>query len=395
MFEKARKKFIKVAMLSIGAVFLVLLLGLNTINIVKEIKDSTKTAELILENNGNIPVPPTDTNKIDDVFLGEEARFDTRYFTVDYSTQGQYEYDLNNSVATFEKAKLYTESVLESNITKGYIGNYRFVVNKDSKTIVFLNCERSFHNMKRLALLSLMIYIIGLGITYLLIRLASNKVLKPVKDSYEKQKQFITNASHELKTPLTIISANNELIEINNGESEYSANISKQIDKMNHMVKDLTLLAKLGEVEKVVFGEFNLSNLTNEIVDNFKVNFQNNNIKINIDIEKDIKVNSDPKIISQALSVIFDNANKYAKEFFNLKLYSTKNHIKLIASNDCDLEDGNLMHLTDRFYRDNKSRVNTEGYGIGLSLLNEIVKLIHCELNIYSENKIFYIEIEY
>jgi len=105
---------------------------------------------------------------------------------------------------------------------------------------------------------------------FVLILLISNKVVKPIAESYEKQKQFITDASHELKTPLTIISANNEIEEMEHGESESTKAISKQVNKMTSMVKNLTALARLDEASAIEKAELDLSNIVNDAIELFR-----------------------------------------------------------------------------------------------------------------------------
>ena len=224
----------------------------------------------------------------------------------------------------------------------------------------------------------------------------SKKAVKPLAEAYEKQNLFITNASHELKTPLTIISANNEMLEIENGENEYSQAINKQINKMNSMVKNLTMLSRIYESTNIFYENVDLSEVMLEIVNLYKIPFKNKNINFNYTINNDIIIKGDIMMLKQLFASLFDNALKYTKDDFELSLVKQSNKIVCtFTNNSYDIKKGNLDKCFERFYRLEEVRGSMiEGSGIGLSLAKEITYLHKGTIEAFApEDNIFTIKL--
>lgn len=222
----------------------------------------------------------------------------------------------------------------------------------------------------------------GIGfITVLILVITFSKiVLRPVAQSYEKQRQFITDAGHELKTPLTIIDANTEVIEMENGESQWTKSIRNQVDRLTTMVGQFITLSKMEEKnENFHKTDISLNIILNESLEPFDVVFLSKNIKINTFSEKDIHISGDEKLLRQLFEILIDNAAKYASEnstfSISMKRKSRKNMLTFENESDT-ISEGNLDILFDRFYRTDAS-INsaTGGSGIGLSVAKSIVTL--------------------
>ena len=233
---------------------------------------------------------------------------------------------------------------------------------------------------------------------FILLVIFSKPLVLPIAKSYERQKRFITDASHELKTPLTIISANNELIEMENGESESTRAIEKQVNRLTTLVKNLISLSKIDESERLNSAKnFSLSDALIDVCENFKVAFRNSNKYFTYDVEEGIDYFGDENLIRQLINILLDNANKYSLTKVNVNLEKVGNKINIVVTNDSkEVEERNLKEYFERFYRSQMSRSSdVEGSGIGLSLAKEIVTLHKGEISAYGiDTNTFQIKIE-
>ena len=206
----------------------------------------------------------------------------------------------------------------------------------------------------------------------------SNNALKPVRNSIEKQKQFITDASHELKTPLAIISADADVLEICEGESEWLTSIKEQTERLSVLVRNLVDLSKLDEASGDVQHEvFDLSEAVFDTAANFETLAKRNGLSFSVSAAEHIMYKGNEAELRQLVSILCDNAVKYASKdgHITVSLYKTSKNIFLDVFNDCDnVEKEQIDRLFDRFYRSDNSRSReTGGYGIGLSIAKAIV----------------------
>jgi signal transduction histidine kinase len=215
--------------------------------------------------------------------------------------------------------------------------------------------------------------------------------MKPFIESMEKQKQFITDAGHEIKTPLAIISANADVLELTGGESEWITSIRNQTNRLDKLVRNLLTLSKMeeGKIE-LVFTDFDISKAVLEITEPFKAIGEAQNKKFLMEIEPGIIFHGDQGSIHQLVSTLVDNAMKYSDEKGTIKitLSSSKKGIKLQVYNTVEeLNIDNLDKLFDRFYRADSSRSReTGGYGIGLSIAKSIAEAHHGRISAKSED---------
>lgn len=207
----------------------------------------------------------------------------------------------------------------------------------------------------------------------------SKKIFRPVAESYDKQKRFITDASHEIKTPLTIIDANTEVIEMMSGESEWTKNTRDQVKRLTSLTNQMVALSRLDENpeprEKV---EFDLSDTVYEVIDYFASLSEVKGRKINADIQEGVRFTGDENSIRQLISILVDNAMKYAvgDAGVDVSLKRDGRKICFVLRNLTDgMEAGDQKVLFERFYRPDSSRNSeTGGSGIGLSLAKSIVE---------------------
>ena len=383
MIEKLHRKFIIISVCSVFTVIVVIAASINISNYLQIVNNANEILDLLIDNDGHFPKSERPDDKIGlPPKMSPETPFSTRFFTVVTDNSGDIvSVDTSKiAVITSSQAREYAEKVLSKMKTKGIMKNYLYRVSqKDYGTLlVFVDCNREIEMFHSFLLNSSYICFAGIAAVFILILIFSKKAIAPVSESYEKQKQFITDASHELKTPLAIIGANTEVLEIEFGESEWTISIQNQVERLSQLVSNLLSLTRMDEEKgRFEITDFSLSDAVLESVDAF-ISLCNSQGKFyNLDIEKNLSYCGNEKAIRQLISILLDNAIKYAKQNSEIKLSLKKQGKKyLIAvSNEADnLKQGNLDIIFERFYRSDSSRNSqTGGYGIGLSIAKAIV----------------------
>lgn len=417
MIRSMRLKFTAVALISTVLVLFLLIGGINFSNYKGTVKDVDMRLTMIADNGGSFPgglegrkpeprselqpdqqldpqtskqpgqQPGQQNNFIISGLLGRkenmplEAAFATRYFSVTLSAEGEIvSTDVDNIYAIDETtAGEMAKDLLESGKTKGFYGNYRFLrLGSDDIVFTFLDCERELNSFYAFLKYSVLISILGTVLIAVLIWFLSVFVVRPMAESYEKQKRFITDAGHELKTPLTIIDANTEVIETENGENEWTKSIHNQIGRLSDLVNKLILLSRMDEeATKLEMTEFNVSEAVNELVDDFSVVAAAKEKSIDAKIEDDLRYCGDIDKIKQVVSLLLDNAVKYAsdKSEISVKLSKSGKNIRFSVLNEVDsISKGPHEEFFERFYRGDESHnQKTGGHGIGLSVAKAIV----------------------
>jgi len=299
-----------------------------------------------------------------------------------------------------DEAEEYANKALNSNKNTGNIEKdgivYSYTVHNENgvNIIVFLN--DSFTDTANINLLkvSIIVGIIIFIILFILIIIVSGYVIKPVADSMERQKQFLSNASHELKTPITVISATIDIIGNKNGKDLWTECIKAQAKKMQHLVTELLSLSKMLEVRtaRSDFKQHNISSIVNNSLLYFESLLFESEKTLKQDIEDNILFNCDENKISQLISILMDNALKYSDEkseiFFTMK--KEKDSIVIICSNPCSsFASSDISKLFDRFFRsENDHTHEQEGFGLGLSIAQAIAELHKGRINASYNNNI-------
>ena len=328
------------------------------------------------------PAKPENDEK-DKSRFSVETPFETRYFTVTVDENGEVtDCDLDRIAAVDEEtAEEYTQTAQQKNKTTGFQGIYRYRVTEteDGAKYVFLDCRREISNFRTVLVTTISVSLLGLAAVFVLVVIFSRMVFRPVEESIQKQKRFITDASHELKTPLTIIDANTEVMEMESGESQWTKSTRKQIQRLSGLVQQLVTLSRLDEEKGLEEKcEFNLSEAVSECVQPYESLAQTREKNLTLNIEEDITYTGDERSIRQLAGILMDNAVKYSSENGNITLTLKKKGKKIFLEvyNDADdLPQGKLDVLFERFYRLDSSRNSgTGGSGIGLSVAKAIVQ---------------------
>ncbi|MFI3230653.1 MAG: HAMP domain-containing sensor histidine kinase [bacterium] len=382
MQNKLRKKFIFISM---SSVFVVIFLIAVIINVTVYVQLNAKSDEIInilSDNNGRFP---RGTSSSDDYILpskmSKEIPFSTRFFSLrvdgDLKTNN---IDINNIIiVNRENAIDFAFKIIELDDMSGYFNNFKFLVTEHSygKLIVFVDCTEDLELLKLVFMASVSICFMAFISIFILIFVFSERAISPIVLSYDKQKRFITDVSHELKTPLTIIKTNNEVIEIVNGETEWSQNINFQVDKLSNLISNLISLTKVDEQEHVLDKvEFSLSDAVFDCGGQFDLVASNENKDLLLDIQESINYNGDEGALRQVICILLDNSIKYANtnSTISVTLKKQGEKIRFKITNYTDgIKKGKHNVLFERFYRSDESR-HTTGYGIGLSIAKSIIE---------------------
>lgn len=384
MIEKLRRKIIIIAMFSTFVVLAVIIAFINAFNYVQINRQTDILLEIIAENNGRFPKldKGEDGHNRQPDELSEETPFSTRFFTVTT--------DKNNNIITINTGKVaatstaqasdYAKEILENGEKTGFKGVYKYaVVSKEyGNMVVFIDCRRDIETISAFLKNSLLISGGGLLTVFLLVLLLSKKAIEPVELSYEKQKRFITDAGHELKTPLAIIAANTEVLEMDYGESQWTKSIFNQTKRMTELTTTLVDLARMDEENNTMqMIDFSMSDAVQESAEPFIALANSKGKKINLNIEKCLSFRGNEPSIRQLVSILLDNSIKYSPEKGEIEVVLKKQgkHLQFSTCNSTGhLTQENLDLLFDRFYRTDTSRNSqTGGYGIGLSIAKVIV----------------------
>ncbi|MBO6215797.1 MAG: HAMP domain-containing histidine kinase, partial [Lachnospiraceae bacterium] len=327
--------------------------------------------------------------KYDDL---NEVRFDARFFSVICDSNGSVvSSDISRMASVSdEKASELVNKVYGS--SKGYADRFYYVSRQtyaDGEVLpegqlryVFLDSSRELATFESFLVNSIRMGLLGLGLFFALIVFFSRIVLRPVEESYAKQKRFITDASHEIKTPLGIISANTEVIEMDNGESEWTRSIRHQIERLTSLTEKLVFLSRMDE-EKNDFAmkELDISKLTEDTARSYEAVAQSEGKELSISTEPGLLINGDEDKLRQALSLLLDNAFKYSDDGgrIDIRIVSRKKNrhrVRLTVANTVEMiELGEHNEMFERFYRADDSRSSRRsGHGIGLAVVRAIIE---------------------
>ena len=216
----------------------------------------------------------------------------------------------------------------------------------------------------------------------------SRRIVAPISESFEKQKQFISNAGHELKTPVTVISATTDLLERKHGNDRLLDTIKAQSDKMGNLVGELLELSRLSEINenKTQFSNFSISDIVNNTVLYFESRAFEEQHALEINIDEGVTMYGDSRKIERLIGILLDNALKYAdaQSRIRITLSEQKGRIILTCSNRCtEINQEQISHLFERFYRAEESHFNEkEGFGLGLSIALAITELHKGEISV-------------
>lgn len=423
MIRRLRRSFVGITMLSVILVLTLLMGSINVVNYISKDQSNAQLLQMLADNNGSMPsetAPPNAQPNSNGTSPPEkpeesgtkprnwsaETPYETRYFSVTLNEDEETVSVDTGKIAAISSsdAIALAQSLSSSEKTSGYSGNYKFctATNSSGQTIyIFLDCTRDLSSVRQFLRYSLLISLGGTVAIFFVAVLLSRRAVRPIAESYEKQKHFITDASHEIKTPLAVIASCTDVLEMEQGESKWSQGIRSQVERLTELTQGLVSLARMDEhTGPLAMEEINFSKLLEETVDPFLLMAQNKGQQFQLRCEPDLKVQGDRRMLQQLCSILADNAVKYTPDggTITFTLQQKGRKINFTAENDAEgLSLGSQKQLFDRFYRGDQSRSSQcPGYGIGLSLAQSIVAAHNGKIEATSrDGKSFTISIQF
>ncbi len=265
-----------------------------------------------------------------------------------------------------------------------------------SYTMAFLDCSPSINLLEQLHFWSVITGLVSTLVFTVIFAAASKRAVRPLIENMESQKRFITNASHELKTPIAIISANTEMLEAVNGENEWTRNTANQTKRLSKLVEELIVLSKVSETHKADMTTVNLSAIAVEAADSIIILAEQKKKGFEKDIAENVYVMGDERMLKMFVNIFLENAVKYCDEGGTIRFVvpakTTGKYVGFSVENDYrDGEGQNFDRFFERFYQQDEShnKAKASGFGIGLSTAQEIAALMKGNIRVtYDDGKI-------
>ena len=390
MIYRLQRKFILISTVSVLSVItvvfaMILILNTSTMN-----RNLDILADTVSEGGGRFPssfggehkpekLPPRGGGRFN--FMTPESPFSTRHFTVLFDTDGNVLKTNTESIYSIsaEAAVQHAREALDGGKERGWISSFRYKVfdNGTGAMVVFIDGSMIRSSLLQSMTIAGLVLLSCAALVMLLIVLMSKRVVKPIAESYEKQKQFVTDANHELKTPLTLILANLDIAESELGKNEWLSDIRSEGLRMTELVNQLVSLSRMDEeTQPLALTKLSVSDIVADAVSEFKMPAESRGKNLTAEITPDIFCHGDEALIRRLTAILLDNAVKYCDENGEIYISLTQHRrITLTVENTyTGVDETELDRLFDRFYRSDKARTYTGGYGIGLSTAKAIVE---------------------
>lgn len=360
MEKNLRHRFIFTAMLSVFVVLSTILIIIN-VNNYQNYKDISLAA---LENYDSQPL-------IEEKPSGINSKINSEIRIVVYDKVTK---TFNDPLISIFEPNLIDEieTIENSEELSGSVDSIFFKVDADN--IYLVNATREYTMYTTFRNTSIIVSFISLFIVYILLVFTSKSAVAPIVEAYEKQKKFITNASHELKTPLSVIRTNNEVMEMDFGQNPYIKSTEHQIVKLTELVNALVSLSKLDEDFKLNTQKMDLEKIVKDVVSDYEIVSDVKKHPFDLKLDKIIEP-IDETLFRQLVAILLDNAMKYAADESSIRIVLNKN-ILSFENDAVGLSNGDHPEVFERFYtKDISHNSKISGHGIGLSLAKQITEL--------------------
>ncbi len=384
MIQKLQRKFIVLSMSAFLLVLAVIIAGINIVNYHEVVQEADMLLSIITDNKGEFPMEPDKLGERLPPGMSPEIPYESRFFSViiEKETEAVLFVETSRIISVDTQTAIhYANTALTTKAASGFIQNFRYqICEEDTYTrITFLDCGRKLDAFHYFLFASITISLCGYFVVFAFIAFFSNRIIRPISESYEKQKRFITDASHEIKTPLTIIHADTDILEMEFGENEWISDIKKQIHQLTELTNDLVFLSRMEESENTLpMLDFPFSEVITETAFSFQTLANKQGKELQCYIPPMLTLCGNEKAIRQLISILLDNAIKYSpvSGYISLSVEEQNNFITISVTNrtNQNFHKEQLKLLFDRFYRMDSSRNSkTGGHGIGLSIAQAIV----------------------
>ena len=388
--KKMRLKMIGIVFASVVAAFMVMTIILVMCFGAYRNRQADQITAMISENNGTVPQlkdykqQQKNSQSFERYFnnYNEDSAYRTRFFRIFLDEDKKVtNVNMDHIAAVDEKkAVRMTKMAMLRRRKVGLVGSYRYRKEyKDGqvRSIIFLDCKenQSFYHLA--VTITITVSTLLTCLITVIFAIASKRADRPFEINSNRQKQFITDASHELKTPLAIISANAEVLQYKGDGNEWTQNIIDQTKHMGKLINQLLVLAKLDEVqEKSEKQEADLKLLLEETTRPFEEVATQKKVTLKLHLEEGVTIRVNREQIAQLVSILTENAAKYVNDGGKIvwRLTKTQHGAVLVVKNTTEKELPDTKRMFDRFYRSDSSRSSkTGGQGIGLSIAKKIV----------------------
>lgn len=392
MFKQLQKSFVKSAMLSFAVVLFVVLVIINALNYRQTIAQVDWLSTMLVENNGSFPEAPSNNGVKEPpkhgLPIGQAMRKDdelaTRFATVQV-VNGEVQSVDNSRLVSVDEATLKETALQISQGTKqlGWEQNMRYRVGAtdSTKLIVFVDANREVQQINRLLMLTSVVFIVCMGVVYIIVRRVSRRAIRPFVENVERQQQFIANASHEIKTPLAVLSANNDLLAMMGTEEKFVDSNKRQIQRLNSLVEQMLILSRYDEGKATVTKEeVDLVAITKNVVEEVSPILNEKGLQVKFVGEEQTIIVTNKDAMIALIRILLDNAMKYTVGEPMITVEARKNQLS-IGNQTEPMTEEQVSQVFDRFYRIDSSRNRvTGGSGLGLSIAQKIAEMSDVQL---------------
>ncbi|MDQ0222523.1 sensor histidine kinase [Streptococcus moroccensis] len=406
MIQRLRRQFILIAAIAIIVILSSVIGVLNSVQYYQSQKQIDSILTILVENKGKFPSVSEAKDQFGET-TNEDFLHQYRYFSLTLDENNEVQDSYLDQISAFTVSEIedqVVDRVVSSGRKSGIFRNkqqayaYRLADLEDDETLlVVLDVTTFYTSQTRMHRLSMVMFGSNFLIFILIVTVLSARVVEPFVANYERQKRFITNAGHELKTPLAIISANTELQEMLDGETEWSKSTKEQTERLTSLINQMVLLAKMEEMPDIELIDINFSKVVADVSQNFKSLTTKNQLDYHVSIQPDVIVQAEEKALFELVTILLDNACKYCDPGGQVIVSLSQStrlrkKARLVISNTYVAgKDVDYSRFFDRFYRQDQSHSSdVKGFGIGLSMAERSVQLFKGRLDVSHKDELIH-----
>lgn len=401
MIKKVRRRFIWVATLSLFLVMIISFASLIGISVFGSSREADQVLSIIVKNNGRLDIQQA-KQQLGDQY-NREGLFKYRYFTANVDTQKKTltvidtDHIIGRSIDSVSSRERQISRRLAGGQLKGTIRSegmrFRYLAKKISTNkyyICVIDLSPLMQSTIFLVKYAMFFTFGGIFFFILVMFLLADRAIQPIKDAYDKQRRFITNAGHELKTPLAVISANAEMEELLGNDDEWNESTKEQVVRMTGLINQLITLTRMSEPEEIVLSKVNFSEVAKESAESFKSILAKDGKEYVISIDPDLYINAEQRSLLELVNILIDNAQKYCDPEGEVMVVLAKSRLNqnvvLTVANSYKNGAGiDTNRFFERFYREDESHhydgKQKLGFGIGLSMAQDLVSAFGGKIN--------------